>query len=141
MALAVDLELENMELDDLTELEDTIPETKTYAINWNDGRIAGKISEMEALRQYIKKTLKVEKGKFLIYGSDIGCDVKEMLSVGVYSKELIETRVPQSVKDALDDKRIIRVYDFSFEYPGDDSLIVSFYVDTIYGVDYEEVVF
>ncbi len=142
MALSTDIELDEVELGDLSELEDdNIPETKTYAINWKDGRIAGKISELEALKQHIQKTLKVERGKFLIYDEDIGCEVKSMLATGVYSRELIETRVPKAVEEALKDNRILRVYDFSFEYPGDDSLIVTFYVDTIYGEDYEEVVF
>lgn len=141
MALDVAIELEDMELEDLTELEDDIPETRTYAINWKENRIAGTISELEALQQHIQKTLKVEKGKFLIYNDEVGTDITEMLTTSTYSRELIEARIPDAVTKALDDKRILRVYDFSFEYPGDDSLIIRFYVDTIYGEDYEEVVF
>lgn len=139
MALDVDIELDDMEIDDLTELTSEIPETTTYAIDWEQGRIAGKVSEMEALRQYIRKTLMVDRGKFLIYGEEVGSNIRELISAKNLSRAFLETVIPKAVENALDDKRIVSVYDFSFEYPDYDSMIIRFTVDTIYGTESEEV--
>lgn len=139
MALDVDIELDDMEIDDLTELTSEIPETTTYAIDWEQGRIAGKVSEMEALRQYIRKTLMVDRGKFLIYGEEVGSNIRELISAKNLSRAFLETVIPKAVENALDDKRIVSVYDFSFKYPDYDSMIIRFTVDTIYGTESEEV--
>ena len=97
MALDVDIELDDMEIDDLTELTSEIPETTTYAIDWEQGRIAGKVSEMEALRQYIRKTLMVDRGKFLIYGEEVGSNIRELISAKNLSRAFLETVIPKAV--------------------------------------------
>ncbi len=139
MALAPEIELSDEEIEDLIENEDDVPETTTYAIDWQEGRIAGKVDSEEALRQYIQKTLMTEAGKFLIYNQSYGSSIKELSRSQNLSRAAIEAMIPKMVEGALTDNRILGVYDFSFEYPDEDSILISFYVDTIYGEDYEEV--
>ena len=65
MALEADM---GITLEDIQKFgNQSIPETNTYAIDWVNGRLSGKINGMEALRQYIYKT-------FLIYTSDAADD-------------------------------------------------------------------
>ena len=139
MALAPEIELSEEEIENIVEEEDEISETNTYAIDWQEGRIAGRIENEEALRQYIQKTLMTEAGKYLIYNDLYGTNIKELSRAQNLSRAAIETMIPKMVEEALTDNRILGVYDFSFEYPEDDSIIIRFYVDTIYGEDYEEV--
>ena len=51
MALEADM---GITLEDIQKFgNQSIPETNTYAIDWVNGRLSGKINGMEALRQYI----------------------------------------------------------------------------------------
>ena len=139
MALEPSMELTDEEIENLIDEDDEISETTTYAIDWDEGRIAGKVDNEEALRQYIQKTLMTEAGKFLIYDDSVGTPIKELSRSQNLSRAAIETMIPKMVENALTDKRILGVYDFSFEYPDGDSILIKFYADTIYGEEYEEV--
>lgn len=139
MALEPEMELTDEEIEELISDDDDIPETTTYAIDWNEGRIAGKIENEEALRQHIQKTLMIESGKFLIYNDSVGTSIKELSRSQNLSRAALETMIPKMVEKALTDPRILGVYDFSFEYPDGDSIIIRFTADTIYGEENEEV--
>ncbi len=139
MALEADM---GLTLEDIQKFFDqSIPETNTYAIDWVNGRLSGKISALEAVRQYIYKTLKTECNRYLIYGTDIGSGIKALVGQGIVSREYLESDIPRLVKKALSDKRILGVHDFSFAYPEDerDAVSISFVADTIYGSTVEEV--
>lgn len=119
----------------------SIPETNTYAIDWVNGRLSGQINGMEAVRQYIYKMLKTECNKYLIYDISVGTGIKALVGQGMASREYLEADIPRLVKKALNDKRILSVHDFTFEYPDDErnAICISFVADTIYGSTYEEV--
>lgn len=139
MALEADM---GLTLEDIRKFSSqSIPETTTYAIDWVNGRLSGKISGMEAVRQYIYKTLKTECNRYLIYGIDVGTGIKALVGQGIASREYIEADIPRLVKKALTDKRILGVHDFSFDYPDDErnAVHISFVADTIYGSAGEEV--
>lgn len=139
MALEADM---GLALKDIQKCFDqSIPETNTYAIDWVNGRLSGKISGLEAVRQYIYKTLKTECNRYLIYGTDMGSGIKALVGQGIASREYLESDIPRLVKKALSDKRILGVHDFSFTYSLDerDSVSISFVADTIYGSTVAEV--
>lgn len=139
MALEADM---GLTLKDIQKCFDqSIPETNTYAIDWVNGRLSGKISGLEAVRQYIYKTLKTECNRYLIYGTDMGSGIKALVGQGIASREYLESDIPRLVKKALSDKRILGVHDFSFTYSLDerDSVSISFVADTIYGSTVAEV--
>lgn len=131
-----------LSLEDIQKFSDqTIPETNTYAIDWVNGRLSGKISGIEAVRQYIYKTLKTECNKYLIYDTSVGNGIKALVRQGTASREYLEADIPRHVKKALTDRRILGVHDFSFDYTDNerDAVIISFIADTVYGQVSEEV--
>lgn len=133
MALEADM---GLTLEDIRKFSNqSIPETSTYAIDWVNGRLSGKISGMEAVRQYIYKTLKTECNRYLIYDIDVGNGIRALIGQGIASREYIEADIPRIVKKALADKRILGVHDFIFDYPDDErnAVHISFIADTIYG--------
>lgn len=129
-------------VEDIQKFSDqSIPETNTYAIDWVNGRLSGQISGIEAVRQYIYKTLKTECNKYLIYDTSVGSGIKALVRQGAVSREYLETDIPRRVKKALTDRRILGVHDFTFSYSDRerDALSIYFIADTIYGQVSEEV--
>lgn len=122
--------------DDILKFSDqSIPETNTYAIDWVNGRLSGQISGIDALHQYIYKTLKTECNRYLIYDTSVGSGIKALIRQGKASREYLEADIPRLVKKALNDKRILGVHDFTFDYPDNerDAINICFIADTIYG--------
>lgn len=139
MALEADM---GLTVEDIQKFSDqSIPETNTYAIDWMNGRLSGKISGIEAVQQYIYKTLKTECNKYLIYDMSVGSGIKALVQQGAASRDYLETDIPRLVKKALTDRRILSVHDFSFSYTDRerDAISISFIADTIYGQLSEEV--
>lgn len=139
MALEADI---GISYDKIKQFADqSIPEVKTYAIDWKNGRLSGIISGVEALHQYIYKTLKTECNTYLIYDASYGGKVGALVKQGRTSRAYLETDIPRLVRNALADKRILSIRDFRFSYPEDerDAVKISFVADTIYGSVKEEV--
>jgi hypothetical protein len=138
MALEADM---GLTYEDIQRFEDTsIPESCTYAIDWENGRLSGTVDGIEAVRQYIYKTLKTECNQYLIYDTSIGSGIKSLVGQGA-TREYLEADIPRLVKKALSDRRILDVHDFSFTYPDDErnAVCISFTADTVYGFTQEEV--
>ncbi len=139
MALEPDM---GLTAEDIQKFSDqSIPETTTYAIDWKNGRLTGKISGIEAIHQYIHKTLKTECNQYLIYDTSVGSGINALVRQGIASREYLEADIPRLVKKALTDKRILSIRDFSFSYPDDerDAVNISFVAETVYGSVSEEV--
>lgn len=122
---------------DIDEIEkDTEQETKTYRIDFENGRIDGKIDGLEAVKQAITKILLTERFKNLIYSDDYGCEIQDMLMSNENTDVFIESEIPELIKDALsDDERILGVENFEL-YDSDDErdgIKITFDVSTIYG--------
>lgn len=128
--------------DDIEKFSDqSIATSKTYAIDWSNGRLSGSITGLEAVKQYIYKTLKTECNTYLIYGRNVGSTIKAVVKQGTATREYLEADIPRIVKKSLTDSRILGVHDFTYEYPDDerDAIKISFVADTIYGSTSEEV--
>lgn len=139
MALEPDM---GLTAEDIQKFSDqSIPETTTYAIDWKNGRLTGKISGIEAIHQYIHKTLKTECNQYLIYDTSVGSGINALVRQGIASREYLEADIPRLVKKALTDKRILSIRDFSFSYPDDerDAVNITFVAETVYGSVSEEV--
>lgn len=128
-----------IEITDISDDPEYIP-TRTYKLDFENKRIIGKVDELEAMKQFIKKALLTPRFKCLIYDGQYGSELDELIKSDV-SMELAETEIPRLVEDALlYDPRILKVYDFSFELTKE-KLYVKFQVDTIYGsTEYEGVI-
>ena len=112
--------------------------SRTYAIDWENGRIAGFVDEQEAVKQFIKKALLTPRFHCLIYDNQYGSEIRDNIIQKTATREYIEAEMPFLISDTLThDERILDAYNFGFEfkdtYPHQDSVIISFDVDTIYG--------
>ena len=107
--------------------------SRTYRLDTDSGRIAGTTDGLDAVNQAIKKAIITSRFSNLIYNDDYGSEVVDMVHDRSVTQELIETVVPELIRDALSqDTRIIDVYDFDISFKNDEAYI-SFRADTIFG--------
>lgn len=115
--------------------------TKTYAIDFETGRIGGIIDGIDAVKQAIIKAVITPRFKCLIYDDQYGSEIKEDVIGENSSEAYLQTVIPEYINDALlPDERIIDVGDFNIIIEKDNAMI-SFTAHTIYGdIQIEEVV-
>ena len=113
----------------------------TYKLDLDKGRIVGTVDGLEAVNQAIRKAIITPLFKFLIYDNQYGSEIEATVIDKDATPELIEAVIPGFVKDALKpDTRILKVYDFAFEFKGEGAYIF-FRADTIFGeTEFEEVI-
>lgn len=109
--------------------------TKTYALDFDTGRIKGSVDGVEACYQFIRKAIITPRFKCLIYDNQYGSEIKQTITSDDASESYIKARLPHLIKDAvINDDRIKNVdtdtFNFSME---DDRLCVEITVETIYG--------
>lgn len=79
------------------------------------------------------KALLTPRFHCLVYDNQYGSEIKDTVTDENATEELIRAEIPRLVEDALlCDGRILKVYDFEFEF-NEDSCNVHFTADTIYG--------
>ena len=123
-----------------------LPLFKEIAINFETGEPLLKENEFiilegkEALKVWVWKTLKTERNKYLIYSDSYGNDLAENIGQ-IYDKTTKDALMISEIKECLlVNPYITNVYNFNIttleegRHP-----IISFYVDTIYGVVESEV--
>lgn len=126
--MSVDIEIPIDEIEEEAELP-----SRTYRLDIDSGRILGVVDGIGAVNQAIRKAVLTTRFRNLIYGDDYGSEIDEMVYNESATVELIETVVPELIKDALSqDTRIIDVYDFEMSFEND-SAYISFKADTIFG--------
>ncbi len=113
----------------------------TYALDLDSGRIRGKVNELQAVNQAIRKALITPRFKCLIYDNQYGSEIKSTVTAKDATSEFIETELPRLVEDALStDGRILEVHGFEFSF-SNDTAYIKFSADTIFGtITVEEVV-
>lgn len=133
----LDFEPSDEDLED----EEELPST-TYAIDFENNRIVGKIDGIEAMKQAIIKAVLTPRFKCLIYSDEYGSEIKEELSENNFDREFVESVIPQYVSESLEnDDRVLSVGDFDINF--NESVVdVAFIASTVYGditIDFEEV--
>lgn len=118
--------------------EDSSRTYRTYALDLDKGRISGMIDGIDAVNQFIRKSLITPRFKCLIYDNQFGSEIKERITENDATREYIEAELPRLVRDAIIyDPRILDVYDFEFEFVTDKeqrgSIRIQAKVSTIYG--------
>lgn len=113
----------------------------TYRLDLDNGRIVGKVDELEAVNQAIRKAIITPRFKCLIYDNQYGSEIEEAIITKDASPDYIEAVTEGFIKDALrPDTRILSVYDFEFIFE-EDKAHVFFRADTIFGkTEIEEVI-
>lgn len=104
--------------------------SRTYFLDFDKGRVVGKIDGLDAIRQFIYKSLQTNRWEHVIYTAAFG---SEHGSVGRSNTMLQQSEIIRTITEALIyDERISRVHSFQFLQTGD-MLLVSFWVDTAEG--------
>ena len=92
----------------------------TYKLDLDTGRIVGKVDGLEAVNQFILKALLTPRFHCLVYDNQYGSEIKDTVTDESATEELIRAEIPRLVEDALlCDGRILKVYDFEFEFNED----------------------
>jgi hypothetical protein len=110
---------------------------KTYRLDPVNKRIIGTIDGREAVFQFVHKVMRTDKYAYEIYDWYYG---NELLKLIGQSYDYAVARIPNIFKEALlVDDRITDVRDFTFSKQGIDTVVVTCYVDTVYGdIKYEQ---
>lgn len=104
--------------------------TNTYFLQYDKNRIYGKVDNLDAMRQLVYIILNTERYKYLIYDWNFGVELDGLIGE---PKNYVLPELEKRISDALmQDSRIIRVTDFSFE-TGKNFVIAYFTVNTIFG--------
>lgn len=120
-----------LNIDDIE--EESIQETRTYSIDFINGRIDGMVDGLAAVQQAITKILITERFKNIIYSDDYGSELKALLMNPDKTEALMGTEIPELIKDALlIDDRILEISNFNLDQNGNE-LSILFDVYTIYG--------
>ncbi|NOU98490.1 DUF2634 domain-containing protein [Paenibacillus planticolens] len=113
--------------------------SKTYEIFGPPYEVGGVIDGSAAIRQFIRKAIATARSRFMIYNSQYGCEIADLIGQDT-PMELLQAEVPRIIREALIyDDRINNVSNFVLGRAGD-QLSVSFDVTTSEGVIKEGVV-
>lgn len=104
--------------------------SKTYKVI--NGRIAGFVDELDAMRQAVGKILSTERFAWNIYSDDYGSDVNDLIGKDF---DLINSELERLITEALSvDDRIVSVEDFNINQTNGNSALINFKVVTVFGV-------
>lgn len=105
--------------------------SRTYKVDFANGRISGFVDESEAMQQAIYKILQTERFDYLIYSWNYGVEMKALFGK---SYPVVESEVKRVIKEALiADSRITDVVDFKVTRVDKRTVTVSFTTLTIFG--------
>lgn len=123
--------LDYIPTDEDLEDEELLP-SETYAIDFENERISGRIDGVEAMRQATVKALITPFLKCLIY-PNFGSEIEEDVIAESADVDYLEAVIPDYVREALDDdERVLNVGDFDISVI-EDSAYIKFKEETIYG--------
>jgi hypothetical protein len=109
--------------------------SKTYKLDWERKRILplGNCDGVDAVKQFIKKTLLTPRFRCLIYDNQYGSELKQTIIADDVTPEFIETEIPRQIKDALlTDSRIFYIYGFLIAFKGE-KIHIDFTAHTVFG--------
>ena len=112
--------------------------TNTFLIDRTSKQIAGMDSGLAAMRQAVEIILQNERFRWLIYDSNFGSELEELVGE---EYDYITSELPRRIVDAFSvDSRILSVDNFVFQNNKSGNMTVSFDVSTVYGNFSEEVI-
>lgn len=123
----------------LAAIESTGAFSKSFLFDFTAGEFVvrdGKLVEcdgMEAIKTWIEKNLRTEKGRFAIYsGTDYGCHLEDLIVGSNFSAAFIESELKREVSDSLMQNPQIKSISNFEVIRGTNSITVSMEVNTSY---------
>ncbi|TQR44910.1 DUF2634 domain-containing protein [Paenibacillus popilliae] len=102
----------------------------TYRIDFDNGRIIGKVDGTEAVRQAIQKILSIERYEHLIYSFNYGFEQEGLVgSDASFLRSELKRRIQEAL---LQDDRIMSIENFDITTDGE-AATVSFVVVSTFG--------
>lgn len=102
----------------------------TYRMDWEHGRIGGRVDGLEAVKQAAIKVLQTSRYEHLIYSADYGTEWKLVLG---QDRLLARPELRRLISDALlQDERILALEDVEILFEGD-TVSFSCIAVTVYG--------
>jgi hypothetical protein len=95
-----------------TEVEVVEQPSKTYRLDAVNNKMIGKIDDLEAIKQAIYKRLSTEKDEHLIYSSDYGIQLDDL--IGEPDSYVLPTLQGRITEALYQDERILGVDNFYF---------------------------
>jgi phage baseplate assembly protein W len=116
---------------------DTVQQpSATWKLDFEKGKVVGKIDELEAVKQAVFKILHTDRYWHVIYSTDYGHELSTLIgSHPIYLQSELRRRVEEAL---LTDERIVSVNDLGVEML-EDQIKLSFQVNSIHGAFNEEV--
>jgi phage baseplate assembly protein W len=119
--------------------EDTTVTDKSFLFDFTAGEFVirdGKLVEcdgIEAIKIWVEKILRTEKGRFAIYsGTDYGCHLEDLIVGSNFTAAFIESELRREVTDSLmQNPQIKNISNFEV-IRGTNSITVSMEVSTVY---------
>ena len=105
--------------------------SRTYAVNWQIGRISGTGDGMDALKQAIYTVLQTERFAHLIYSWNYGFEANRLIG---QSAAFLRSEIQRLVTEALlADDRITAVENFKISITGKRQAAVEFTAVSVFG--------
>lgn len=105
--------------------------SKTYRIDFDAGRVTGRVDGLEAMRQAVHMILSTERFTWPIYSWNYGTELSRLPG---RSGTGLESEAKRVISEALlADDRVTAVRDFTFTRSSRRALAVSFTVETALG--------
>jgi len=105
--------------------------SKTYALNPNDNTINDKVDALQAVEQAIYKILNTERYDYVIYSWNYGVELKDLYGK---RKGYVCSELKRRISEALlQDNRITKVDDFTFDTSLKGKITTTFTVTTVIG--------
>lgn len=124
---------ELIQLDSSLSTTTTSTPSKTYKIDFVTGEIYAEFVDLtESLAQSVIKTIKTERDRYVVYSSNYGSELNNILGSG-YSIEYLQLEIPRLIQESLMiDDRVLGTDNFNIEKVGD-VLNISFDVESVFG--------
>lgn len=105
--------------------------SRTYAVNWQTGRVSGFVDTTDALKQAIYKILQTERFAYLIYSWNYGFEANRLIG---QSAAFLRSEIQRLVTEALlADDRITAVENFKISITGKRQAAVEFTAVSVFG--------
>lgn len=103
--------------------------SRTYKVS--NGRIAGYIDGLEAVRQATEKVLSTERFGWLVYSEDYGSELNSLIGEDF---DLVNAEAERLITEALTtDERILEIQNFSLVQASPTAVIIQFDVASVFG--------
>ena len=105
---------------DIEDAQEIIETSRTYNIDWTNGRSQGITDGLQAIRQVVYKILQTIRFEHLIYDDDYGSELQGLQG---RSEGYVRSEIQRRISEALlQDERIASIEDFTINIAGDEAL-------------------